>query len=522
MQNLKLEIQKAINLYKSQKFLEAELFSKKLVKANPKVAFLYNLLGLVLAGQGKNDEAIKYYNDGINIEPNYAMIYNNLGAVYNSKKDYLKAESYYNKSIKLNDKLPETQNNLGNLYVTINKHKEAISSYKKSISINSNFYAAYYNLGILYKSTGNFADSKKYFEETIRLNPFFYNAHRALSQLHKYKKKNDSHIISMKKISEDNKTTNYGKMILSFALGKAFEDTKNFDEAFNYFLQGNKFRRKDISFSAQKEINEFENIKNTFNKNFFNKYIGVGNTDDAPIFIVGMPRSGTTLIEQIISSHPDVYGGDELNYFNDLIKKFYYKNNIYSIEAFNTNVSENFKTIGNEYLKEIKKLSKKNKKVTDKLPINFKWIGFIKLILPNSKIIHCVRDPKDVCMSIYKNFFANIDLNYAYNLDEVVSFYNLYNDLMSFWKKSLPEFITEVRYENLVDNPAKEIKKLIKNCDLKWNNNCIKFYNNKRPIKTASDTQVREKMYKSSINSWKNYKKYLEKSFAKLEYKTND
>jgi len=517
MENLKKEIQQALNLYKSQKYSEAELLSKKLVEKNPKVSFLYNLLGLILVGQEKDDEAIKYYEKGINIKPDYAMIYNNLGTIYKSKKNYAKAENYYKKSIKLDNKLPEVQNNLGDLYIDLNKHTEAIISLKKSISINSKFYIAHYNLGILYKSIGKFEESKKCLNEAIRLYPQFYNAHKAFSEINKYKV-DDNHIGIMKKLYDEININTLGRMTLAFALGKAFDDIKNFKDAFKYYNEGNKLRRNNIEFSLEKENEEFLNIKKTFNKSFFNKYWKIGKKDLTPIFILGMPRSGTTLVEQIISSHPKVYGGGELNYFNDFVKNLFYKNGNFSIEYINRHNDKNFRKIGQEYIDKIREISGKSERVTDKLPINFKWIGFIKLILPNSKIIHCIRNPKDTCISIYKNYFTNDELNYAYNFEELIDFYNLYEDLMKFWRKNLPEFITEIKYEDLIRNPKKEIPKLIKNCNLDWNENCIKFYNNKRAIKTASDTQARSKIYTSSIDSWKNYEKYLKKNFVELKY----
>ena len=454
---------------------------------------------------------------GIRIKPDYAMVYNNLGAVYKSKKNYLKAETYFKKSIKLDNKIPEAPNNLGNLYVDLNKHKKAIISFKKSININSNFYIAHYNLGILYKSIGKFEECKKCLKEAIRLHPQFYEAHRAFSQIHIYKV-NDNHIDIMQKLYDKSNIDISGKIALTFALGKAFDDTKNFENAFKYYNKGNKLRRNDIEFSLKRENEEFLNIKRTFNKNFFNKYQNIGNDDSTPIFILGMPRSGTTLVEQIISSHPKVYGGDELNFFNDSIKNLFYKKGNFSIECINQKNDERFKKIGQEYVNKIKEISGKNEKVTDKLPINFKWIGFIKLVLPNSKIIHCTRNPKDICISIYKNYFTNAELNYAYDFEELVNFYNLYKDLMQFWKNNLPGFITEIKYEDLIKNPKKEIPKLIKNCNLAWNKSCIKFYNNKRAIKTASDTQVRKKIYRNSMDSWKNYEKYLKENFAKLKY----
>jgi len=169
--------------------------------------------------------------------------------------------------------------------------------------------------------------------------------------------------------------------------------------------------------------------------------------------------------------------------------------------------------IAKNYIQTLKKISNSSEKVTDKLPINFKWIGLIKCIFPNSIIIHCIRNPKDTCFSIYKNYFVNTNLDFAYNLTDLCKYYNLYIDLMKHWKKIMPKSIIDVKYENIVNNPEKEIKKLIKSCKLNWDKNCLKFYNNKRYIKTASDTQVRRKIYKSSLDSWKNYKSDLESVF---------
>jgi len=515
MKNLKKEIQEVINLYKSQKFLQAETISRKLIKDNPKVPYLYNLIGLILSSQKKNEQAIKFYDQGLSIQPNYAMIYNNLGNVYKYKKENDKAEYYYKKSIKLDDNLGEAYNNLGNLYIDINKHDEAIKCYKKCISINSNLHIAHYNLGVLYKSLGKFNESKKSLTEAIRIYPNFFTAHRAYSQITKYKTKNP-HINKMKKIYETISNNIPGKTELSFGLGKAYDDIKKFKKAFVYYEEGNKLRRANIEFSLNKEREEFKNIKNTFNKDFFAKYKNVSNNTNIPIFILGMPRSGTTLIEQIISSHSKVYAGDELNFFNNSIQYFFFKNKVFNFDNNTENNKKIFKEISNNYIDSIKKISSNSLRVTDKLPINFKWIGFIKLLFPNSKIVHCVRNPKDTCISIFKNYFTNPELNYAYSFDELVEFYKLYKDLMDFWDQHLNKGIITIKYEDLIKNPKKEIHKLIADCDLKWEKNCLKFYNNKRPIKTASDTQVRSKIYKSSINTWKNYQKNLAKSLKKL------
>ena len=150
------------------------------------------------------------------------------------------------------------------------------------------------------------------------------------------------------------------------------------------------------------------------------------------------------------------------------------------------------------------------------MPINFLYLGFIKLILPKSKIIHCKRNSKDNCLSIFKNYFRGKKLTFAYNIEEIVDYYNLYKNLMDYWKMIFPDFIYEIKYENLIINTKYEIKKLLTNCNLEWEDDCLNFYKNKRPIKTASDFQARNKIYASSVNSWKNYEEYLLRPFKKL------
>ena len=230
-----------------------------------------------------------------------------------------------------------------------------------------------------------------------------------------------------------------------------------------------------------------------------------------------MPRSGSTLVEQILSNHPKVFGGDELNFLGNLIKKHFdnkasglFLNNIINIDE------EYLKKIGHEYISNLRNISDNSERVTDKFLINFKWIGLIKLILPNSKIVHCVRNPRDNCLSIFKNYFTSNKLNFSYNLEEIAEFYNLYSDLMEYWKNMLPKSFFDIKYEKLIQNPKQQIRNLLKECNLTWHDNCLKFYNNKRPIKTASDTQARKKIYKSSVDSWKNYEKDLKKFFKIL------
>jgi len=520
MKNLKDEIQSVVNVYKSGNLTDAEILSKQLLIENPKVVFLYNLLGLILSEQKKTDQAIECYEKGIKVDPSFAMLYNNLGQLYFKERynEYInKSKKLYEKSISLDKKLPEPLNNLGNLYSSLNKNEKAIELYKKAIDINPKFHFAFYNLGIAYISIGNFAEAKINLETAIKLNPLFSNAHRSLSRITKYDVDNDhfSELKKMYKLIEEKNTSS--KIDIAFALGKAYEDIKDFDNSFFYYREANSYTRKIINFSIKEEKLKFDEIKSAFDKKLFNVYKNTGCKDSYPIFIIGMPRSGTTLIEQILSSHPKVFGADELEFLPSLIKENFGNHNLkLFFEGVMDFKSENFGKIGREYDAKIKNVSNNSERVTDKLPTNFKWVGLIKLILPNSKIIHCKRNPQDNCLSIFKNHFTSGKVNFAYNLNEIVDFYNLYLDLMNFWNDLLPNFVVNINYEDLINNSEFEIRKLLKSCNLDWSDNCLNFYKNKRPIRTASDVQARSKIYKSSIGVWKNYEKNLKIAFSKL------
>tara|TARA_B100000029_G_scaffold515204_1_gene621092 strand:+ start:121 stop:1683 length:1563 start_codon:yes stop_codon:yes gene_type:complete len=518
MNNLKKQIESIVDVYKSGRIDEAESLARELLKKNPKIAYLYNLIGLILTDKNKIEEALSSYEQGIQADPMFGIIYNNIGLIYFKYKEknslnYKKAEEYYKKSISIEKNLPEPHNNLANLYKAKGKFDEAIVSYKKALDINSQFSYAHFNLANTYVTIGKFDEASKHFRESINITPKFFNAHRGLSRIIQYHK-NDEHLQQLKEISKD---SNIKDVDLFFALGKAYSDTAEYEKSFKFYQKANHLHRSRINFSIEDENEKFDRIKSIYNKNLFKKYKDSGYKKASPIFILGMPRSGTTLVEQILSSHPDVFGADEQEFIPELIKKHFqnkdislYLDNVVDFQM------EQLTTIGKDYISMMDEISKKHPRTTDKLPTNFLSIGLIKLILPNSKIVNCKRNPKDNCLSIYKNHFTSGRVPFAYDIDETVNFYNLYIDLMNYWNQQLPGFIYNIEYENLVQDTRKQISDLLKFTGLKWNDNCIDFYKNKRPIRTASDVQARSKIYDKSIDSWKMYESNLKKYFDKL------
>ena len=505
----------------------ARIFSKKqqiedsiyhynnCLKLNP-AAFVYFELGLLFFN--KSD----YKNSGFNIakaiqlEPTLADGYFYLGLIYQkAEKVYLAIESF-KEAIYYKPDYSSAYNNLGALFLDLNKLDEAIYYFNQSIKFNDKFYLAYSNLAQAYLIKGDFDKTKTTLTQCLAIKPDDGESHRILSTIRKYEK-NDEHFIKM---CDFYKNTNLGensRMHLCFALAKASEDFKDFDNSAKFLIEGNLLRRKNFNYNINDDISQFELIKRNFNKDFLIKNANSGFDFARPIFIVGMPRSGTTLVEQIISSHSEVYGAGELsflaNVINDAIPdldpKIFFKNlQICKPSLFNK--------IGKNYFDLVSKLNDEKQFTIDKMPVNFRLIGFIKLSLPNAKIIHCIRSAEDTCLSIYKNYFGKNVMPWAYDQLELSQYYNQYKQLMEHWRQLMPDFIYDISYENLVSDQINETKKLIKFCNLTWDENCINFHENKRAVGTASVNQVRQKIYKGSVELWRNYEKTLAQLFNNL------
>ena len=470
------EIVDLIKLIQSAKFNIAENKAVKLIKQYPNSFNVLNLLGLCLVNQNQINKGINCYNNAIKIKPDFAQAHNNLG-------------------IALKD---------------AGKINSAINCYQNAIKFKSDFAEAYNNLGLIMMDQGKIKDAKINFKKALKIKPSLAYVHRHLSIVTKYKKK-DPHIKEMKKTISNLKTSDNGKMHVAFGLGKAFEDIKDYENAFKYFELGNRLRRKKIQYDIKSDINFFNSLKKIFDGNLFEKFkTSKKNLDGTPIFIVGMFRSGTTLIEQILSSHPNVFGGGESKTLAQAISKYLHPE--FQVKFPEDLIKYNpitFDSIGKIYIEAARSFQPNYKHITDKQPHNFKWIGLIKLALPNAKIIHCIRNPLDNCLSIYKNYFNFNDNPYAYNLEELGQYYNIYKELMKYWHSILPDFIYDISYEKLINNQKEETKKLLDACNLSWDEQCMDFFKNKRYVSTASVMQVRRPIYKHSINSWESYKKHL-------------
>ena len=461
---------------------------------------IHYLLGNILKLQNKNKEAILAYKNSIDLDETFSEAYNNLANVQKKINQVDEAYNNYEKAIKYNKKNLQAYFNLANLFRSEKKFDMAIVNFKNVINIDQNFAQAYSNIGQIYASLGNILEAEKYIQLAIDKDEQHVESYKNYFLLKKVKE-NDKNYLKLKEIIVDDKIKGIEKQNMLHCLSKASFDIGKTQEGFTYLEKANQLKLAEVKFSYKKTeksykrlIDIFSNIQ-TSKKIFFDKY------NSYPIFILGMPRSGTSLLEQIISNHSMVYGGGELSLFTNTMNKFDNELDFHFLDA--------LKKIRQDYLFNLNKLSVK-KYITDKLPGNFKFIGIILESIPEAKIIHIERNPMAVCWSNYKsNFLNNNGMEYTLRQKDTAEFFISYNNIMKFWNGKFPEKIINIKYENLVDNFELEVKNLFKNLNLKWEDQVLKFYDNTRSVETASFLQVRKNIYKNSSEEWKKYQNYL-------------
>jgi tetratricopeptide (TPR) repeat protein len=509
MSNIENEIKILLNLFNSAKFDILISKVKKLIKKAPEYLILYNILGSAYQNIGDLKLAKETFIKGYKMEPNNIAIMNNLANVHKNIGEIELSESLFKKII---EKKPDYINayvNYGNLKRDNNDFEFAIDLYSKALKINSQIPAVLYSLALAYQGLGKFDLAIDYAKKTLEIEPKFTQADMLISQSKKYQA-GDLHYKEMNLkinslILNDEQKTN-----LLFSLAKAEEDMGLIEKSFNNLDIANSTRRKSLNFNINNETALFNKLKNIFTKiDLSQKFIN--NIEERKvIFILGMPRSGTSLVEQIITSHSSVFGAGELPQLSRLVKtKLIINDNLSEESIFDLVKNEDFTNqLRADYYNYLRRFNSSKPFITDKAPLNFRWIGFIKILFPNSKIIHCSRNPKDNCLSIFKNFFEG-GLDFGYNQKELGTYYNLYLDLMNFWEEQFPNTIYNAQYEKIIDDPENEIKNMIKFCNLSWEEDCLQFYNNKTPIKTLSTAQARKPIYKSSKNSFEKFAPFL-------------
>ncbi len=499
---LKKKVEILTNKLKAGLFLEV-INETKLILNKRKHQVLFNLLSLSYQSLGEHDKSIEIMEIALKANSKNPHFLNNIGLSHFKLDNFKKAEEYFKRGLDEAPKYISILNNLGNLKSFLNLNKEAIIYFEKIIKINDKLFEPYYNLAINYEALGDFDKSSECLSKILELNSKFTHADRMLSIMTKYTI-NHPHYEDMKNKLEKKELSELQKSHLYFAMGKYFEDVKDFKKSFINYSYGNEIIKKFTKYKIEEDINEFAKIKNF---DYRNLDITNKNISRKLIFIVGMPRSGTSLVEQILSSHQEVFGGGELSFLEKEVKKIFLR--FQNKDGFNeNNIQDLILSCRNKYLEKISNYDNSSKTFTDKAPLNFRFIGFIKYLFPDAKIINCNRNPMDISWSNFKNYFSN-SMPFTNNLEDIGHFYKLYENLIVFLKKKFPKIIYDIEYSKLVENPKHEIKELLNFCELKWDDNCLKHHENDRAIKTASSTQARKPIYKTAIKSSDRYKDYL-------------
>jgi tetratricopeptide (TPR) repeat protein len=488
---------------------------RRALNINPDFAEAHHAIGRAFKHQGQRDDAIESYRRALSVKSDYSQAHNNLGIALDEQGKLDDAIESYRRALSINPNFAQAYGNLGNALKDQGKPDDAIKSYKKALNINPDLAEVHNNLGILLHEHGRRDDAIESYQKALSIRPNFAEAHRHLACVTRH----TEHVQTQKMISlyKEPHINDNQRMHLAFGLGKAFEDLGDHEESFKFILEGNRLRRNTFSYNTLEDKELFNDLKNVFGDQLFRRNVGSGCVDNTPIFIIGMLRSGSTLVEQILASHPLVYGAGELDQLAQMT--------IHSCETLVDNrfpncvtklSPENLAMLGAHYVRAVKQYSGSARYITDKTLLNFRFVGMIKLILPNAKIIHCKRDPRDTCLSVFKNYFTDLH-KYAHDLSELGQYYKLYQGLMEHWHSILPGYIFDIQYEDIVGNQDAETRRLLEYCELPWDEACLSFYNTVRPVRTVSVEQVRRPIYNSSVGLWRQYEKHLEPLLNALE-----
>ncbi len=501
------ELYKGIRHVKAGRFKLAEESYKKVLKKDNNNIDALRLLGL-LAFKNKNYSiAENLFIRAIKIDQHFHLLWDNLAKVYRIQNKLEKSKKAFKNLIKLDPYNLEALVALGTIYVKLADYDEGIKTYQKVLSLKNNNPRVYLSMGHALKTVGRRKECEDAYHKAITLYPLCGEGYWSLANLKTYKF-SEAQILQMEN-SLDDKIQEQEKIQMLFALGKAYESKGDYKKSFTFYEKGNWMQRKIVEYNAQENANNIDSIIDFFQKNKSLIDFNSGYEAQDPIFILGLPRAGSTLLEQILSSHSCIEGTQELHNIMTIGRRIKslnnsenYLNNILELD------SKSIKMYGKMFIDETMWARNEKELFIDKMPNNFPHIGLIKMILPNAKIIDARRNPMDGCFSCFKQYFAK-GQHFTYDLDDIARYYKDYLRLMDFWNKFFPGSIHTVLYEDVINNSEEEVRKMLNYLQLPFEESCMDFYKSSRPVKTASSEQVRQPIYKSALNYWKNFENDL-------------
>jgi Flp pilus assembly protein TadD len=467
---------------------------------------------------GQLVDAVRLYELILSLRADLPDICNNLGHALMSLGRPAPAASAFQQAIRLEPDFPAALCNLGWALKELERLDEAETAYLQAIRVNPRFAGAYNNLGLLRKEQGRLIEAAQGLQTAIDLAPEDFSLYDNLAAVRPLFT-GDPYLKALQSAADNDASRSVADQThLNFALAKAYTALDQPENAFRHLLNANRLKRQQIAYNEADTLGRMIRLRELIDRDFIESLQGCGDPSAVPVFIVGMTRSGTTLIEQILASHPQVRGAGELPLLEEVTASI--RGVLPGLPAFPEMMLQmspaHFRILGALYVDRIVKRAPTAARITDKMTTNFLVIGLIHLALPNATIIHAVRDPADTCVSSFSTHFSRGN-EHTYDLAELGRYYRHYRDLMAHWRSVLPPGrIMDVHYEELVADLESVSRRIVSHCGLAWDARCLDFHRNERPIRTASATQVRRPIYADSVGRWRKYEAFLAPLFDEL------
>jgi len=480
------------------RYEEALAHYAKALAIRPDYAEVENNIGLALQAQGRPDEAILHHRRALALKPDYAEAESNLAAALRELYHFEEALAHYRRAAALRPDAAGACNNLGAALQLVGRHDEALARFDQALAMAPNLAEAHHGRGTALRTLGRLDEARGELERAIALAPRKAEFYRSLAEV-KHFTRDEPHLAAAEALAGEAAALSPEERIhLFFALGKIYDDLGEHERSFANLLEGNALKRERTRYNEAAALGQLERTSELFSAEIMRERAGQGEPSPLPVFIIGMPRSGSTLVEQLLASHPEVHGGGELSDFAQSVVALGGPDGIPADIG-----GAELRRIGAGYLDRITGLAPAALRITDKMPANFRFAGLIHLALPEARLIHVSRDPVDTCLSCFSILFGG-DQPFTYDLGELGRYYHAYQQLMAHWRTVLPPGVMlDVQYETLVGDFEKEARRLVAHCGLEWDEACLDFHNTRRPVHTASSVQVRQPLYQSSIRRWR-------------------
>jgi len=508
-------LQQVIALEKAGRLAEARATCQRILSEAPDNVPALRRYAVLCARCGDLQNGVRFMTKALVLAPRDPEGLANLALMYQGLRSLDQAEETLRKSLALAPRNVMGWLTLGNVQKDALRYDEALASYRRALQIDPRLAGAYNNIALVYRDRGELEEAVANFRRALEVMPDCAEAFHGLVKIKKFSEVDDD-VRSLQSLLERKDLSLDQRVQLNFSLGKVMDDLGDYDRAFSCFAEANRLKRSTIRYDAARQETLFQAIRQVFTSALFERLETVGYRDSTPIFVVGMPRSGTTLVEQILASHSAVYGAGELYALHDLVVSAArpvggamvgYPEYIAALTP------SDYHDLGRRYIEVVRRVNSTCAHITDKMPQNFLYLGLIRLILPQAKIIHCIRDPVDTCLSSYVNYLGH---EFACDLEELGRYYRLYEGLMAHWRAVMPGEFLEVRYEELVADHESATRRLLDFCGLPWEDECLRPHAAARTVKTLSVAQVRREVYTSSVQRWKRYRKHLGPLLAAL------